>query len=693
MLTISQAINQGVEFQKRGELDRAEQLYRQVLEADARHADAWHLLGLIAYVRGDAATALVHIGRAIKLDPLQPSFHNHQGEVYRTLLRLDEAKQSCRQALALKGDFALAHNTLGLTFNDERRFKEAEGCFRRAIALDGGLVLAHFNLAVALRAEGRLVEALAACRQALACDPALVPAYQELGTILRQQGKAGEAIDFYREVLQQNPRLAAVECSLGATLQAESRTDEAIACYHRALAIETDLAEAHCGLGRALEEFGQRAEAEQCYRRALQSNPNLTEAHCHFGSLLQKEGNAQAAIECYQNALRCQPDYAVAHHNLGVIYEQQYDLSRAAECYTKAIQFDPRLPAARNNLGNVLKAQGRIAEADACYEQAVKIDPNYAQARFNQAMSLMAAGNYAAGWPLFEWRWECPEFSRRSFDRPCWRGESLDGRTLLVYAEQGLGDTLQFVRFVPQVAKRAGRVILEVQRPLVRLLAQSGLADVAQLVAKDDSLPSFDATVSLVSLPGILGVTLDNIPAAGGYFSADSQLVAHWRRVLGDAKACQVGIAWQGNPAYLGDRFRSIRLAQFAPLALDGVELVSLQKGFGAEQLADVGGQFRVRDLAGDLDEAHGPFIDTAAVMKNLDLVVTSDTVTAHLAGALGVRVWVALPLTADWRWMYNRSDSPWYASMKLFRQTRFDDWTGVLERLTEALGRFVRTP
>lgn len=466
--------------------------------------------------------------------------------------------------------------------------------------------------------------------------------------------------------------------------------DEAIACYRRALAVDPYLVEAHCNLAAALRARGQDAEAKQSYLQAVQCNPRVVEAQFQLGVLLEFENDTAAAIECYQNAIRHQPDHVGAYFNLGMIYKMQGDIDRGIECYRKALEFQPNFAVALNNLGTLLKIQSRIAEARACFEQALRIDPGYVEARCNQALLLLAEGDYAAGWPLYELRTASPEFSQRSFDKPRWRGEALAGRTLLVHYEQGLGDTMQFVRFVPLLAQRGESIILEVQPQLVPLLKQSGLGEIVRIVGEGEPLGPFGAYVPLVSLPAILGTTPESIPAAGGYLAANPRLVDHWRGVLGDARALKVGIAWQGTPTFLGDRFRSMSLAEFAPLALPGVELVSLQKGPGVEQLAEIGDQFHVRDL-GRIDEEHGAFMDTAAIIKNLDLVVTCDSAIGHLAGGLGVDVWIALMLVPDWRWMLARSDSPWYASARLFRQQRLGDWPGVFGQMADALGEVVR--
>lgn len=688
MLTISEAINRGVEFHQRGQLDQAEQLYRQVLAADARQADAWHLLGLIAHVRGDQTTALEQITRAIELDGRQPSFHNHQGEVYRALARLDEAEQSCRQALRLKDDFAVAHNTLGLIHNQQGRLTEAEACFRRALEVDPRFALAGSNLAMVLHRQGRLAEAEAACREALENNPRLSPVYQELGRILRGQGRLHEAIDVYRQAVAIDPTSATAACYLGALLQSAGRTAEAVDCYRRALTIDPSFADAHCNLGNALGELGRPDEASESYRRAIQCNPGMAEAHYNLGVLLQGRGQAGAAADSYQAAVRCQPDCAPAYNNLGTIYRLQGKLHEASRCLGKALEFQPDFAEALNNLGNVRSTLGFVTEARVCYQQALRVQPDNAQAQCNLGLLHLAEGNFAAGWPGYESRRGCPEYRDRKFDQPQWQGEPLAGRRLLIHAEQGLGDTLQFARYVPLAARHGGPVLFEVPRPLIPLMQHSGLAEAAHLVAREDPPPEFDLYVPLLSLPGILGTTLDNIPASDGYLATDPGLIQEWGDRLGQRDGLRVGINWQGNPTFAIDHFRSIPLSRFAALARDGVELISLQRAAGSEQLDGIG--FPVRQLGAEFDEPYGAFLKTAALMKNLDLVITSDTATAHLAGGLGVRTWVALMSMPDWRWLLERADCPWYSSLRLFRQRQLGDWTSVFEEIAAALDELI---
>ena len=352
----------------------------------------------------------------------------------------------------------------------------------------------------------------------------------------------------------------------------------------------------------------------------------------------------------------------------------------------RAVLLDPKKAELHLNLGVVLKDQGHWDEALAKYDEALQIQPGHAHTLCSRSVALLSLGRFAEGWAGYEHRIGLPQFNTLSFPQPRWEGTPLAGRTLLIHCEQGFGDTLQFIRFVKPAVERAGdgKIVLAAQPELMPLLSQSGYAG---LVSKEQPLPAFDVHVPLMSLPQLLGVELDTLPCETPYLAVEQARVDKWREELKKYSGFKIGIGWQGRPDFRGDRLRSISLETFAPLAdVAEVRLISLQKGPGSEQLGAGLLRFDVVDLGDEIDRTGSRFMDTAAVMQSLDLVVTSDTALAHLAGALGVRVWLALSAAPDWRWMVEREDSPWYPSMRLFRQSRLDDWTDVFERMAAEL-------
>ncbi len=651
MATISETLSLAVKHHQSGDLDTAERLYRDILAHDSRQPDAWHLLGLVYYTRGQYAEAIDHIERAIALDGAQASFHNHLAEALLVSGRSVDAESSCRRGLALQPEFAIGHNTLGTVLAVRSRIDEAIASYRRAIGLSPRFAQAHFNLGQALESQGATSEAEASYRRALVANPDYALALHALAMMLLQQKRHADAAELYRRVVTLQP----------------------------------DHAEAHCNLGSALNALNRPAEAISCFERALALSPRLAEAHFNLGFIYQTQKKWPQAEDAYRRAVEAQPNHVGSHNNLGTVYRNQGKLSEAVRCFERVLEFKPDVGEVLSNLGNVFTMQGRRAEAMVCYDQSVRMRPDYAQAHTNRALAWLAQGDFAAGWEEYEWRWKCPEFQSLGHDLPMWDGSPLDGRALLVHAEQGFGDTLQFIRFVPSIATDAGRVVCEVQPPVASLLKQSGIPGV---FAQGEALPACDVWIPLLSLPRLFGTTLETIPHEVPYLAADPARISRWREVLAGSDNFRVAIAWRGRPTYRGDRFRSIDLSLFEPLArMSGVQLVSVQKGAGAEQVAEVASDWPLVDASNQLTDFH----DTAAAIANVDLVIACDTAVAHLAGALGVPTWIALPFSSDWRWLIDREDSPWYPSVRLFRQTTFDDWPEVFQRLTAALRELVK--
>jgi tetratricopeptide (TPR) repeat protein len=635
-----------------GNLRQAEQVCRHILQADPGNADTHHLLAVLAQSQG----------------------------------RLDEAVAHFQQALRFRPDFAEAHNNLGNT----------------------------------MFLKGNLDDATAHYRQALRLRPDYVEAHNNLGLALAGNGQRDEAIHHYQQALRLNPNSAEAHNNLGGALVDQGKPAEAIVCLQQALRLKPDYAKAHHNLGVALAGQDRLDEAICSYQQALRFQPESAETYCSWGAALEQQGNLDEAIRCYRQALKFKPCCAEALNNLGLALERQNKMDEAIACYKQVLQFKPDSVVAYTNLGNIHWDQGHFDEAMACYEQALTCDPKSAQTHFNRARLRLLNGDWAQGWPEYEWRWQTKECSVWSFPQPRWDGSPLAGRTILLLAEQGLGDTVHFIRYAPLVKQQGGTVIVECQPALMRLLANAAGIDL--LVARGWPLPAFDTHASLLSLPALLHTTIATVPAAVPYLLADMELAEYWQRKLSDVgcamsgvgsmsefrgpksgvgrigfdighrtsdigRGFRIGISWQGNPAFIGDRKRSIELAHFAPLAqVPSVQLISLQKGPGTEQVAKLGARFPVLDLSERLDETAGAFMDSAAVMETLDLVITSDTAIAHLAGALGIPVWVALCWVPDYRWMLQREDSPWYPTMRLFRQTRRGHWDDVFDLLAAEL-------
>lgn len=576
-----------------------------------------------------------------------------------------------------------AANLQGISLAQQGRLEEAAEWFRHALQLKPDSPAANNNLGNILALQGRFREAVPYYRAALELQQD-APTWNNLCNALRQLGELDEAVACGRRALAINPHYPEAHSNLGIALQAQNQLDEAVEHCRQAVHLQPNFPEAHNNLGLVLKELGRHEEAAAACRRAIELRPHFPEAYNHLGLALLAQDQAEQAAECFHQALRIRPDLVEAHVNLGTCLERMDRLDEAAAKCEDALRLRPDFAGAYSSLGAIRLRQARYDAAVSCFDEAIRLEPRMAKAHFNRGQTLLLLGNYTEGWKEYEWRWKCTDFAIRPFRRPFWDGSPLTGKSILLHAEQGLGDTLQFIRYAALVKKQAETVVVACQAPLIPLLSRCTAID--RLVPQAADYPECDTHAPLLNLPSLFGTTLDTIPRDIPYLSADEALVDHWRQELAGLHGVRVGIAWQGRPKHPLDRQRSIPLAEFAPLAQGGIHLISLQKGPGSEQLDALRGRFAVLDLGRRLDDATGAFMDTAAVLTNLDLVVTADTAVAHLAGALGVPVWLALSFLPDWRWLLDREDTPWYPTMRLFRQRVPGKWDEVFARMASEL-------
>lgn len=429
---------------------------------------------------------------------------------------------------------------------------------------------------------------------------------------------------------------------------------------------------------------GRVADAENLYRQILQFAPRHAGSLNLLGVIEIQRRQPETGVELIGQAIAIDPNQSSFHSNLGEAYRAVGQLAKARQCFEHALRLGGNITETHNNLGLILQSQGDLPAAQQCYERAIALRPDNAEAHYNLSRLLLLEGDFEAGWREHAWRRRIFGHPSQTLTTPVWDGKPLENRTLLLYGEQGLGDNLQFIRFVPLVKSRVANLVVQVPDGLLPLLSCSGIQHLAPLTGPT---PPHGVQCSLADLPEHFGTTIETIPARVPYLFPAEYLLAAWRTEMKQHPGFRVGIAWQGNPDFYSDRWRSIPLTDFEPLTrVPEVRLVSLQKHDGAKQLDAIAGRLKVVRFDDRLDIAHGSFMDTAALMKCLDLVVTSDTSIAHLAGALGVPTWVVLPQAPDWRWMLHRQDSPWYPTMRLFRQAQAGSWTEVMHRVAEAL-------
>lgn len=676
--------------QRAGQFIEAEAAYSEIVAAVPADAKAWHSLGIIALHAGRSDLAADRLRRAIGIDARNPEYFANLGVALCGLARPSEAIESFRTAISLRPDYAPAYSNLGNALCTLGRYAEAEASYRGALRLRSDYAEAHNNLGGALRSQGRLAQAEASFRAALRLRPTYADASSNLAAVVRDLGRHAEAEAVCREALYLQPEVAQLHAALGLTLYGVGRLTDAEASCREAVRLRPTYAEAYNTLGLILQELGRPAEAAASYRRALQLRPNYPEAHNNFGNTARQLGLLDEAEVSYREALRLRPEIAEVHNNLGNLLCDLGDLPGAEAHYCEAIRLRPVYAEAHTSLGVVQRHMARLPEAEASHRHAIRLRPDLADAHNNLAYVLLTAGRYDEGWREYEWRWRTKHLAPgvREFAAPVWTGEAIGDRVLLVHAEQGLGDTLQFCRYVPLVP--GDRIVLEVQPSLLRLLSR--LPGVGAIVAQGEPLPRFDLHCPMLSLPGALGTALETIPATVPYLAADPARVRMWRDRLKGMDGLRVGLAWAGGrranvapELVTADRRRSIALKSLAPFGeTAGVMFVSLQKGDAAKQSADPPPGMALYDFTAELTD----FAETAALVEALDLVISVDTAVAHLAGALGKRVWLLNRFDTDWRWLLDRDDSPWYPTLRQFRQPTFGDWDGAVAAAHQALRR-----
>jgi tetratricopeptide (TPR) repeat protein len=571
--------------------------------------------------------------------------------------RMADAENFCRMVLSKQPDNAGALSRLGLLALAAGR-PEAAQILQRALSLAPNDANSHNNLGVVLQARGQIEQAIGCFRNAIRIDPAFAQALTNLGNLLAGAGQIDEGLDMLNRAVAASPTAADIHNNLGVALQAKGRFTDAIAAHRKAIALRNNFPEAYFNLGNALRSVKQDVYAEEAYRQAIVLRPEYAEAMTNLGILLSLANRTEEAIDILRRSIQTRPSVVQAHNSLGIQY----------------------------------KTIGSFDEAEAAFREAIAIRPDYAEAHFNLAMLLLMTGRFEQGWNHWEWRWRAPLFPspRRALLKPQWDGLAGNG-TILVHAEQGLGDTIQFVRYLPLVRQRGLRVVFECQTELLALFRQS-LTDVevVQWTGQDFAakLPPFDVQIPITSLPLALRVFEPEAAPSGACLSASPERIGHWDGILREMDPAwnehvlRVGLIWAGNPMHTNDRNRSMSLAMMAELADERIQFVSLQFGPATDQALHPPAGMRLLNLPPRITD----FADSAAILSRLDLVIGVDTAGLHLAGALGRPAWALLPWIPDWRWRLDRDQTPWYPSLSLYRQPAAGQWEPVIEQVARDL-------
>ena len=708
-----------------GRLREAVSAYQALLSRAPNDADLLQLCGVALAQLGREAEAARMLARSLEIQPDRPGVLLNLARALHTLRNENEALSACERALALDRSLAPAYRLRATILTALGRREEALASAGQAVRFAMHDAAAHADLGVALEAVGREHDALECFERAIALDPNLAAAHHNRALLLMRRADHEGALQSFDRALCLQPQHAALHSNRGNSLKELGRLDEALQCYSTALAIEPGNAQTlhnraalYTLLGKYVEALrdydalaalgperpldligrattligvGRFSDALSPLDRAVALLPDEPEGHVQRGVALLNLGRHPEAVDSFDRALALRPDVPEVLNNRAVALIGAGRISEALASLIRSSVLNSMNPDTLVNMGIVLKILGRHREATAQFGKALAVKPRHSSARFGLAFLQLALGELNLGWPPYEARFELPELGNppRRFDFPRWDGtQPLSGRTLLVYAEQGLGDVIQFCRYVSPLVDRGANVVFEVMPSLKALLRT--LTSTCRIIGRGEALPAADYYSPLLSLPLAFRTRLDTIPAGVPYLAADSRRIAQWGGRLQSLSGLRVGIAWQGNPAlekHVWARGRSVALASFEPLArLPGISLVSLQKGPGVEQLRSCSFADRILDLGADLDAGADAFLDTAAVMSSLDLVISSDTAIAHLAGALGHRAWTALTFSPEWRWLLDRADTPWYPTMRLFRQSTDGDWTAVFQAMAKAL-------
>jgi tetratricopeptide (TPR) repeat protein len=680
-----QVLEQAISLHRSGKLAEAESLYRKLLSQNPHHADALSFLGLIEIQRKNLAAGIGLIDQAIRINPKNAAFFVNRGNGLRDLKRFDDALVSFDRALALRPRYAEAHYNRANVLRDLGRLDDALVALDRALEAKPDFAAALCARGHALLERRRFAEAIESYDRALKLKSDDAEVLLKRGVAQLELKRVEEGLASFDAALAVNPDYVEALNARGVVLQDLNRSDEALMSFDRALQLAPDFPEALNNRALVLIERKRFGEALVSIDRALKLKPDYAEALNKRGTALRGLKRFEEALASIERGLLLKPNGPSLINNRGVTLLDLDRLEEALAAFDAALALEPDRAEIHNNRGNVLLKQHHPQEALECFEQAIAWKPEYPDALFGRALCRLRLGDLLGGWSDYEYRWQAMEhaFSRRVDGVPDWQGEDLSGRSILVYAEQGYGDMIQFARYLPLLVGQGADVTFLVPQRLFALMR--GLSGSIRLIAAGTS-DRYNYQCAQMSLPLRFKTDLATIPSSVPYLSADPGRRAAWRAKLG-TRGFKIGVAWKGAPR--GDG-RPVPLREFYPLSqIPGVRLVSLQKSDGLDELASLPPGMIVETL-GDFDSGDA-FVDTAAVMCELDLIVTCDTSIPHLAGALARPVWMATKWAAEWRWLMERDDSPWYPTMRLFRQKTPGGWSGVFEEIADAVRTLIR--
>lgn len=680
-VNVRDLMQQAIACHQQGDFSQAQSLYQQILAQQPKHFDALHLLGVIAAQQQDPLKAEQLMAQALQLNAGHDFVWANRGNALRELKRWEEALDCFKQAVTLNPNNAEAWNYLGDAQRALNQSQAAVESYQRAILLNPDDERALINLAILLRLLRRDLEALECFAQVISLNPQNADAFRERGNLQLERQQHYQAIRDFDMAINLQAKDAHSMFNRGVAFAGVHRFDMALESYELAMALDTSNPYLFFNRGVALEQLGRHEEALASYDEAVLRKVDFLEAYLNRGNILKALGRFEESVFALSKMIVMNPNYAEAYNNRANGLKKLGKIEQAIEDYNRAIEIKPDYHEALNNRGNLRKDMGLFDLAMQDYNQALTLNTEYISCHWNKSLLLILQGDYAQGWQLYEWRLQEPSLRDKHYQLsfPGWRGEySLAGKTILVYAEQGYGDVIQFARYVMLLKEQGANVIFEVFQPLYDLM--KSLPCEITLVSKGDPIPQFDTYCPVMSLPYAMKTSVETIPAPIPYLFANPSKVEKWQNSLGKREKMRVGFVWSGSTKHDNDANRSIPLQDLQALLQLDVEWHSLQKEYRIYDLSTI---LQYPQLQQHQDELND-FDDTAALISCMDLIITVDTSVAHLAGALGKPLWILVPFSPDYRWLLEREDSPWYPNAKLVRQPSMGDWATPIAKLVE---------
>ena len=678
-----QKLRNAQQLHQQGKLEEAQKEYASLLKVQPNNAEVLHGLGLIGYQQGKYQEALKYLNQAIKFKT-DSSFYNNRGTVYFALKKWTEAEQDYKKAIKIDPSFADALFNLANLYSDINRTKDALKLFDQLLQTNAINYEVLFNRGNVYKREKKLEQAIKDYDRVIEIQPLHFNALLNRGNALLGLEDIDGAIASYSRALEINPDLMEALVSRSSAYSIKIYYDLAIKDYQRILQLKPDHKESYFGIANVLKDQLYFKEAIEYYRQAIQIDPNYYDALTNLANALRRIKAFDEAAVFYSRAVQVKPDKPESYSNLGNILHDLKRTDLAIDAYAKALELDPKDKHALYNLGNIFKELNQLDDALRQFEYVLTLDPESIETQFARGMILLTQGQYKEGFPLYEYRWQRESLVKklRTYPQTLWTGkEPLEGKTILIYVEQGLGDTIQFGRLIPQLAAMGAKIIFEVQKPLMSLMTQ--IEGVSKVIPYEEPvLDSFDYFCPLLSLPAALGLDVQEIPLSEGYLKANPAYIEKWQKILGEKTKPRVGLVCSGNPMHDNDQNRSILLFDIIPNLPKGIEYITLQK-----EMRDADRQLIAKyPLFKSYGDQLESFEDTAALCELMDVVISVDTSVAHLSGALAKKTYLLIPFCPDWRWMLNRTDSPWYSSMHIYRQEFVNNWQSTFQKLANDL-------